>query len=250
MNSLKKLLLNTPESFYWMGFIMADGTFVKNRFKLGISNKDHTHIEKLYNYLNCNNTLHVTETHSYFSIMDTKNVSQLKEKFDFNQSKTYYPPKTIKWMENDLLISFIIGFIDGDGSITKQYKRKDPILRIKLHSSWIHILDEISTFLCEKSKTPIIKSKINNQGYSQINLANHKLLKYLKKELIRLKIPHLERKWSLIDDNLINKTERSKINLEKVKVLLEKGYSDKLIREELNLKPSTLSLMISRNKLR
>lgn len=249
---LSRLLEETNESYYWMGFLMADGSFAGNRLTLGLSSKDSDHLKKLYNYIGCDNTIHenLKVNSSSFSVMDAYSVPLLKEKFQINNKKTYNPPSSLDWMEDDLRYSFIIGFIDGDGSIGKQYGREDAILRIKLHSSWLGVLDDISTFINGKINVPTIKAKINNQGYGQITFANHILLKNLKNKTIELSLPVLERKWSIINENYTNKNEIAKYRIETVRKMMESGSSNKEIREALDLKPSALSNLQKRNGLR
>lgn len=247
---LEKLLGDTPETYYWIGFIMADGTLVGNRLKIGLSIKDEDLLNRLYKFLGCTNSIYKTDISCEFSIMDSYTIPLLRNKFDINQRKTYNPPKSLLWMDDDLLYSFIIGFIDGDGAILKQTNREDPNLRIKVHSNWLTILNEISMFVSTKANVNVVEARINNKGYANVNLSNHVLLKSLKKKALELKIPYLNRKWSLIDENHINKMEKSKINLNKVIELIKLGCSDKKIREVLGLKKSTLSLMKKRNGLR
>lgn len=247
---LEKLLLDTPESYYWMGFAMADGSFVGNRLQFGLSIKDENLLGRFSHYIKCDNTIYKSGGKCEFSVMDSYSVPLLREKFDIQKKKTYNPPKTITWMEDDLLYSFIVGFIDGDGSITKQYKRNDAILRIKVHGNWLNILNDISKFISEKADVNTVKAKIDRDGYATINLGNHVLLKSLKSKTLELKLPVLSRKWSIIDLNHINKMERSKYNVRKVKEYMEKGYSNKIIMERLGLKDSTLSLLKKRNGLR
>jgi len=210
---LSKLLLDTPEAYYWMGFLMADGTFVGNRLKIGLSIKDDDLLNRLYEFLECDNTIHTNDIKCEFSVMDSHSVPLLRDKFNIKSKKTYNPPKSLLWMKDDLLYSFIIGFIDGDGSIGKQYGREDCILRIKVHSNWLGILNEISEFISKKANVGTVKARINNQGYANINLGNHILLKSIKLKAKQLNVPYLNRKWSLINESHINKMEISKKQL-------------------------------------
>jgi len=247
---LKKLLGDTPETYYWVGFIMADGHFSENRLKIGLSSKDSEHLYKLWEYLGCHNVFYKDNTKCEFSIMDSKTVPLIKKKFDINQRKSYEPPKTINWIPSHLKYAFIIGFIDGDGSIVKQSGRDDALLRIKLHSSWLGILLEISQFISEDSNVKLVKPTINKQGYANLNLANNVVLKKLKNYTIEYNLPVLERKWVMIDENHTNKNEISKWRVEQVSEMMKMGMSNKEIREKLNLKKSTLSLLQKRNGLR
>jgi hypothetical protein len=250
LNKLEKLLLDTPETYYWMGFIMADGHFTKNRLTLGLSIKDENLLKALSTYLGFGSLIKTNKGSISFSVMDTKNVPLIRDKFNINNRKTYNPPNTIKWMSDDLLYSFIIGFIDGDGSIKKQTNREDVILRIKVHSNWFNIISEMSEFLSNKSETKTVKPKIDKEGYCNINLANHQLLKHIKSKAIELKLPYLSRKWSLVDETKINKMERATNLLSNVKRLMTLNYSNKMITEELGVSYSSLSNIQKRNGLR
>jgi hypothetical protein len=67
-------------------------------------------------------------------VMHKEIVEQIQIKFNIQENKTINPPKYIV-PNNYLGLSLIIGFIDGDGNINKQYKRQDGLIRIKCHSS-------------------------------------------------------------------------------------------------------------------
>jgi hypothetical protein len=247
---LHKLLEDTPEAYYWMGFIMADGSFVGNRLKLGLSSKDNTHLKKLYKYLECENTIHEDNISCSFSIMDSHSVPLLKKKFDIKKKKTYNPPKTINWMVDYLKYAFIIGFIDGDGSIRKQHNREDVILRIKVHKNWFNIILEISTFISQGCNLEVVQPNNDKYGYVNINLANNILLKSLKNITIKYNLPVLNRKWSLINENYNNKNEIARFRVQQVTEMMKSGFTNKEIMEILNVKPSTLSNLKKRNGLR
>lgn len=75
------------------------------------------------------------------------------EKFGISYNKTYNPPKNLSNFKEDFLYCLLAGFIDGDGNI--QNKRKDFMLRIKVHNSWIDILNVFSKLICNEEKAKI-----------------------------------------------------------------------------------------------
>src|SRR6185369_16376505 len=98
-NELKKLLDNTTESYYWIGFLMADGHFSKtNRLLVNLALKDKNHLEKLGAYIN----VPVVETSSKIgdkvyqqvrlAVMDNKVIKNIKQKFGIASNKTTNPP--------------------------------------------------------------------------------------------------------------------------------------------------------------
>ena len=137
---LSNLLLDTPEAFYWVGFLLADGSFYDNRLKLGLklglSIKDSNHLYKFANFINYTGAIDITDKSISLACKDVGIIKQIKEKFDIKDRKTYNPPKTILKFNIDLTYALLAGFIDGDGSIKNQSKRKDFCLTIKNHSSW------------------------------------------------------------------------------------------------------------------
>lgn len=87
-----------------------------------------------------------------------------------------------------------IGFIDGDGSIRNQTGRKDTLLNIKVHSSWLNVLNEFKRIFHFECANPYI----NKSGYAMWSIGNHYIQYFLKQHSVKYKLPTLQRKWSLI----------------------------------------------------
>lgn len=209
------LLNDTYISHYWLGFICADGHISNsNRLVVTLSIKDKEHIEKLSKFLG-NIPIKISKTkypQCKVSIMDTSNINNLCIKYNIVSNKTENPINfnVIKGIRNKL--SFIYGFIDGDGCIGNLHKRKNFNLRIKCHKEWINILNIFSKILTGEEK-----AKINNQGYSQLNIGDSDLLKKIKRIGMLLQLPLLKRKWDVIDfnytknQNKLNKFKEKKV---------------------------------------
>ena len=163
--NLKKLLDDEYESFYWIGFILADGYIAnKKRLSITISEKDAEHLQKFCDYVNVQHIEHLTNNTRHYvrmSAQDSIYVPKIAEKFDISNAKTYNPPRLelLKRFTREQILSLAIGFIDGDGSIKHQYKRKDCSLTIKNHSSWLDILNLFSYHIIGKNT-----AKIDNKG--------------------------------------------------------------------------------------
>lgn len=97
---------------------------------------------------------------------------------------------------------FIRGYFDGDGCIKYQFKRKDFVLTIKCHASWLNILNQFGKILGDETHC-----KLNSDGYAVLNITNTKLLKQLKLKVLSLNLPLLTRKWDRIDLNFRSKYE-------------------------------------------
>lgn len=244
--NLEILLNNSLESYYWIGFILADGHISKNnRLRVTLAEKDKEHLSNLSKYLKV--PYFLTKYGQYtLSAMDKVNLSILRDNFDISNQKTYIPPniKVFKKLNNDQLLSLFVGFIDGDGSIRNYQNRKSFFLSIKCHNSWKSILELLSERFLNDSKVII-----NKQGYAFVSCGETTFLKSLKTKIESINLPIMQRKWAIINQNFIGKYEKSKENIKIVKECLEKGYSQKEISKITKLSKGGVSLLIKRNKL-
>lgn len=239
-NKVEKLLDDVPETYYWIGYLLADGHFdvETNRLKFTQNNEDKISVYKFAKYIDASTDIKenysVLDCASY-SVRNDKYISQIIEKFDIHSNKTYNPPalSIFENMDIDLLAYLFIGFVDGDGNIGNLHNRPDFHLRIKAHSSWLSILQVFEKRLFNH----IGYAKINNQGYADMNIGNTKLLKdFKRKYLSNISFEPLKRKWDKIDLNYIGKYEKSESTFESIKELYNKGYNVKQICSELNIK--------------
>ncbi len=118
---LSSLLEETPEAYYWIGFLLADGNFSKNRkISLTIAEKDIEHLHKVQTYVKSENTYYKVGTSNCYRLHMTgvNSVKALIEKFNINSNKTKFPCSLEHMLKYpDLFFSFIIGYIDGDGCV-------------------------------------------------------------------------------------------------------------------------------------
>lgn len=240
------LLDGSPESFYWLGFLLADGHFSKNtRIKISIGRKDRDHLEKLALFLNTS----IKDTESKLgdkhyeqcslSIMHGEVVRHVTDRYKIQPNKTKNPPN-LDSMDDISIFACSIGFLDGDGSIGFQSGRSDCIVRIKCHSSWSSVL---------KKMYPCFSHGITSDGYARCSLSNSVVIKDIKRRCIELGLPVLNRKWDKVDLELVGRTEMSGIRKKDIHYLLEQNCSIVEICKRLNLKYSTVYMIIKRNKL-
>jgi hypothetical protein len=236
---MKILLEDKLESFYWIGFLLADGHFSKKeRIKLVISIKDINHLERFKKYLDCTTDISIKDKMCLLSLQNKEICPMLCDKFNIDSNKTYNPPNfNLYNFDKILIFSLIIGFIDGDGCINKVYKRKDSNIRIHIHSSWIDNLLFIEDFIYEYFSLDKYKklSLVGNDGYSSLTISNNILLKKIKKECIRLNLPIMLRKWDNIDENRLNRNEKSKILKDEILKLQKSGFKNSEIIKRLNI---------------
>lgn len=249
---LSILLNDTYESFYWIGFLLADGSFsIGNRLRIGLSAHDLQHLEKFAKYIGYKKPLKTSTVKlndkEYqvcgLAVQDKNIIPILVNKFDISSNKTYNPPKTINKWNRNLILSMFAGFIDGDGSIIKKVNRKDARLRIKNHSTWLHILEEFSSIIFGKNYC-----EINKEGYACLGIEEFPIIRRLKVELLNLNIPLLERKWNNIDETYINKLEKGQIIRSLIKEDVNNGIERKEICKKYNVSKSLLTKIITYKK--
>ena len=233
---LSPLLEETPEAYYWIGFLLADGHFQDGRIGFHLSLRDKEQVIKFANFINWTGNF---EDRGNLGIgvraKHTDVVEQLCEKFDIRSTKTYDPPKTILNHNKELIKYLLIGYIDGDGNIEHQYKRKDCFIRIKVHKSWEKILKEF----CEVLGYDTNHVRLNKQGCCELYISDSNIITELKKET--KVIPVLNRKWDKIDETYVSRCVTSKILREKIIKMLNDKMRNKDISEQLKVSTSLVS---------
>jgi len=235
------LLQETTEAYYWVGFILADGHISNlNRLTIALANKDYEHLEKFGNFVSCKNILQRKNNACCISIKDNLHVKELKEKFDIRNDKTYYPPD-LSWISNrDLFLSLFAGYTDGDGCIKNNHTKKDIHIAYHVHSAWLSFLELLENRLTGYFSIPTGKPGIGKDGYARFNISNFSLIKEIKKSIEGFNLPLLERKWSKIDTNLLNRYELAELTKQKVLKLLYDGNTITEINDKLDIYNSSV----------
>lgn len=205
-----RLLDDSLQKYYWLGFLLADGSFQsQKRIKVALAAKDKEHLKKLQLFLQIET---MTETNKKYptvtiSGMDTKIVQTLCTMYKIQSNKTINPPNLLS-ISGDNLRALAIGIIDGDGSISKFSKRKDAFIRIKIHSSWLEILNYLWP----------ARAKINSKGYAEAVLSGWSYVKEWKKFALTKQLPILTRKWDKINLDYVNRSEKKKMKEKEIGV--------------------------------
>lgn len=237
---LAKLNDNSMESFYWLGFLLADGHFYKNgRVKICLAEKDIKHLEKFVDFVGCG-TVRRYGDKVEVSIMDVHNAEILMNKYSITNHKTIDPPN-LSALNVQQIKAVSIGFIDGDGHIRKQLNREGSIICVKVHKSWLETLP--SMFIGSKAI-------LQNSGYAFLSIGDNKKIKDLKVFALENNLPIMNRKWDIINLDFISKYEISNERLPIIKEMLDKKTSQKEIATYLGLSKSNLSQLIKRHELR
>lgn len=120
--SLDNLLNDSLEAYYWLGFILTDGSFYKNRFEFALKADDLKQVQNLASFLDidCSIIKYRKSSNSYrLSFNNEESVSNIMKTYGIHYGKTYEPCEfsTFSNMSKDKLTALFIGIIDGDGSI-------------------------------------------------------------------------------------------------------------------------------------
>ena len=184
--------------YYCLGFFMADGSFNKDtkRLSMWLSNKDINIINKIASFLGCE-----VKKHKEIVGIDFCNdrVSDLIDKYDINNQKTYCPCN-ISSIKSEKLIAFIIGFVDGDGSILQRTDNGANKITIKIHVSWQdnlkYMTEGLYTYFHIKNiPKPYIVNQ-NQKMYASVTWGNQFILSGLSDFITKNNLFVLQRKWS------------------------------------------------------
>lgn len=237
---LERLLEETPEAYYWAGFIMADG-YINHKtwnFKITLSLKDKSHLEKLSQFidvkiidgksnLNGDNFYNVT-----INKCNKNDISKIIEKFDYRDKKTYNPPN-IHIERDDLFLSFFIGYFDGDGTIGNGNNQ----IRILCNDAWMDLLDKwflrcwnLAGCKINNNIVKVPKSKmvtIRKSNLCSIGTKNSQFVWFLKNKAIEMGIPILKRKWDKLVVRQFTYQDNGK---ERILDLIKRGLSNEEIK--------------------
>ena len=229
--NLKNLLDENPISYYYMGYLLADGNF-SNGLSLEVSINDIEHMENFLKYIECDSKIYKRRNCCAISISDRKNMNSIKDKFDIFNNKTIYPPsnkiydkfefdkltdetrKNYADITNDIftfnqkrfrlkkIFDMIYSsnliqmlklklFLDGDGHI-----RKSPSLQItiQLHHSWFSFLELILSKINTIKKINT-KVRLDSRGYATLTICGIDIFNKLNEFIDDNKLPILKRKW-------------------------------------------------------
>ena len=203
-SNLSNLLDGTPEAFYWIGLLWADGCISGNTVKLSLT--DEILVRKYADFINYTGApkLTVPKNKNWSAVFtvataDNRVAPALINDFGLKPRKTYNPPDIPSHLSNDQLDALIAGFIDGDGSIFG----RSPIsqtLRIPNHKTWRPMLgffqNRIYSIAGQENTSNIT---LNKKGYAEMKINSYLVVRSLKERFLDLNLPILDRKWDLIN---------------------------------------------------
>jgi hypothetical protein len=183
------------QNSYWAGFIAADGNITEdNSVRIAVDGKDRVIIERLKEEIEYTGEIRDYKYHrekegfySRIEIFDKDIVIDLESNWNITprKSKTLLPPNIHEEMN---IMAFIIGYIDGDGSIGKGNRIQIQIYGTASVLEWIK--ENLILFCGCKFKNNIYKTK-GIYTLKFIGDNSRKLMRWCGK----YKGYRLERKW-------------------------------------------------------
>ena len=158
---------NTKATYYWAGFIAADGWVegVRNRVGLGLQALDREHLEKFKKALDSDHDICAFMKNSAYRIrFNSKQVVQdLEEHFNITPNKTFtytMPIITDKY----LLLEFLRGYIEGDGNLNRTNSNRINLSLCSANKSFLIDFVEICQLLLDRSIHQEISLNVNKKG--------------------------------------------------------------------------------------
>ena len=187
---------------------MADGHLSpRGELCICLSGKDKDYLKVLAEHLKCKITLRIksggfSKENSEFvdlRIQDKKFQEKWYSILEYTNPKTYNPPKLDIFYTKDLLIYFLIGLIDGDGSIwisnQTEANHGSISLRIEVHPNWKDRFIELFSKI-EELYGIRFNIKTSNKGYVKAEIASRKDLEKLYMYIDNCN--YMTRKWDKV----------------------------------------------------
>lgn len=137
--------IKNQKEAYIIGLLMADGYVSKNQIGLRLKESDKNLVEQIKNYFSEEIKLQKYKNTYSFVISSTLACENI-QKLGVYCHKTY-KETNIPTMDNSLLLHFIRGYFDGDGTVFKCKNGKYTFLRCNICSPTVSILSEIKKVL-------------------------------------------------------------------------------------------------------
>lgn len=184
--------ITTVNQAWILGFIAADGWVEKNRNRINIelSAVDKEILEKIKQEIGIENSIMERETGNGFSVVRLSWSSgpqkEALAKFDIVNNKTYKEMHLPDFENKDLIYAFILGFFDGDGSVSidKNY------CRFRLCAHRPELLTDIHSFLDNNGTL-----SQDNRGLWELSISTKYSVPLFEK-MYSLNSLHLQRKYN------------------------------------------------------
>lgn len=224
-------LIPTIKNCYWAGFIAADGCIQNKCLTIYLSEKDDIILKRFKKDINFTGKINYCQTKDNRYIPakiykssrliiynNGKILTDLYKNFNIIPRKSLIlePPNLI---DKEQILSYIIGYIDGDGTIYYINNPKQDIslciLGTKEVLTWINNQFNNIGLIYQKTKNK------NTYALSFTGQEARNILKKLKKHINKFKIKVLNRKWNKVTKEKLNQKSNPnfKLNRKKCKII-------------------------------
>ena len=236
---------------YWAGFIAADGNITKNILTITLALKDEIILLEFLKVTNSSYKIHYGKSKGFptctIKIVSDKICEDLKNNFNItpNKSLTFNPPK----LHNELKDLFILGYIDGDGSIGLYKRQKGFRLQISIlgTNNMCNYINIRFKEILNKSCNTNVQFKKSSNIYI-ISYAN-KNARCIFKHFFNLNHFKLKRKWDTDFNNHCDTFKKFE-NIEMYNKILSldlDGYLNKDISTKLGISEQLIYYYKNRN---
>lgn len=198
-NNVRRLLQDDPVTFYWIGFILADGHITADgMLSILLADQDEEHIRQFADLIG--SQVNRAPKRVIVRARDKRIVPMLASKFDIAPRKTYDPPVMRNYtFETDAITALIAGFIDGDGSINRRAASHGSSAKLVVHAAWLENLKFMKEHVRRLCPGRFEQDAVlDARGRASLTLTGWELFR-LKEEAARLKLPLMTRKWSKVE---------------------------------------------------
>lgn len=195
----------TNENCYWGGFIAADGCIARKptpRISIGLSKKDHEHLVRFAKCIEFSGPIFDRQVKLLGNIFPCSQIcisvqqSTLDDLYNWfsviERKSLVLQPPNLKLIEH--VAPFIVGYIDGNGSIG--YSKRDRSFRLGIRGS-LAILTWVKCCFDEWCPSKKMAGIGTSDGYPKYQLSGHRLMR-----IVAILTAHspimLSRKWSVI----------------------------------------------------
>lgn len=148
INSTIFNVIDTEEKAYWLGFLYADGCISDdNKVELSLKLSDKPHVEKFRQFMGFGNPVREDWFRARMSFQDKMIGEDLKRLGCIPRKSLVLRFPTEKQVPKNLVIPFIRGYFDGDGSISDPEKVATACSLLGTHHFLSGLLNEMF-FMC------------------------------------------------------------------------------------------------------
>lgn len=186
------------ETAYWLGFIAADGSVVDNTLRFVLNRRDEETLQRFLDFCDSNypvnyHTAHYTDNdgvkHEFDAVnlkITSKKIVDDLAKYGIVQNKKNMDIPFIQYIPEEYKVDFIIGFFDGDGSVSDGY-------RITLATNHANLLGTVNE---------LYKNSINIRISSRDKI--DVIYNSTKQDFYKFKQLYLSRQYKTMHRKLIN----------------------------------------------